>query len=72
MVSILLIELVELHFDEFMMFQRVNQGSEEWRAQTFFAHLQRGFEPLGLGLEVSNLRIVEWSHGVKMSRIAVR
>jgi hypothetical protein len=35
------VEVVELDFDQFMMFQRVIQGGEEMRANTFLAQLQR-------------------------------
>jgi hypothetical protein len=52
-----LLELVELHFDNFVMFEHLIQSGEELRAQTFFARLQRGLEPLGLGFETSDLRV---------------
>src|ERR1035441_6682075 len=67
---LLLLELVELHFDKFVMFQRVNQSGEELRAETFFAHLQRGLEPLSLGFEISDLRVGERIHVPKLRKSA--
>jgi hypothetical protein len=40
------------------MFQRIIQGCKELRAQTLFAHLQGGLEPLSLGFENTHVRVV--------------
>jgi nucleoid DNA-binding protein len=55
---LLLLELVEFHFDQLVMMQQFIQRPEELRAQTFLAHLQRGLEPLSLGFETSDLRTI--------------
>ena len=67
----LLFELVELHFNEFMMFQHSVKSGEELRAQALLADLERGFEPLGLGFEISDLRIGERIHGSKLLESAL-
>lgn len=53
----MLFEVVELHFDKFAVFQRIIQGCKELRAQTLFAHLQGGLEPLSLGFENTQVRV---------------
>ena len=67
---LLLLELVELHFDKFVMFEHLIQSGEELRAQTFFAYLQHGFEALSLGFEISDLRVGERIHGSKLRKSA--
>lgn len=67
----LLFELVELHFNEFMMFQHSVKSGEELRAQALLADLESGFEPLGLGFEISDLRIGERIHGSKLLESAL-
>src|SRR5271157_5416354 len=56
---LLLFELVELHLDEFMVVQFQVQGRQQLRTEAFLAELERGLEPLGLGLESARLRIGE-------------
>lgn len=58
----LLFVVVELHLDQFVMFQCVIQGGQELRAQTFLAHLQRRFESLCLGFEITYLGIGQTIH----------
>ena len=67
----LLFELVELHFNEFMMFQHSVKSGEELRAQALLADLESGFEPLGLGFEISDLRIGERIHVAKLPKSAL-
>ena len=62
----MLFEVVELHFDKLAMFQRIIQGCKELRAQTLFAHLQGGLEPLSLGFENTHVRVGERNHGAKI------
>ena len=47
---LLLLEIVELHLDQLVMFQGVVQSGEELRAQALLADLERGLEALSLGL----------------------
>ena len=57
---LLLLELVELHFDEFVMSQHFIQGGEELRTEALFADLEGSLEPLGLGFEIADLGFAEW------------
>jgi len=68
---LLLLELVELHFDQLMMFRHFIEGGEESRTEALFADLERGLEPLGLGFEITDLGVGEGCHSVKLSRMAV-
>jgi len=62
---LLLFELVELYFDEGMMFQHPVKSGEELRTEALIADLQRGLEPLGLGFEIPELRIGKRKHGAR-------
>jgi len=66
---LLLFEVVELHFDQCVIFQRVIQGGEELQVKTFFARFQPGLEPLGLGYESTYLRIGKRIHCAKIRKI---
>ena len=45
-----------------MLFQRIVQGDEELWREAFLADLERGFEPLGLGLESAYLVVNDRNH----------
>jgi hypothetical protein len=60
----LLFELVEFHFDEFMMFEHPVQSGEELRTEALFADLQSGLESLSLRLEITDLGVGERKHGL--------
>jgi len=68
---LLLLELIEPHFYELVMPQDLVKSGEELRAETFLADLERCLKPLGLGLEITYLRVAERIHCAKLSRIAV-
>ena len=47
----LLFEVVELHLDQFVVFQRVIQGGEELWAEALLADFQLGLERMGRARE---------------------
>src|ERR1051326_340921 len=53
---LLFLELVELHLDEFVVRQGLVHRLQEGVAQAGLADLEGGFEPLGKGLELADLR----------------
>jgi hypothetical protein len=59
---LLLLEIIELHFDQLVMFQRLIQGGDKFWAQTVFADFQHRLEMLASGFEVTYLRIGERYH----------
>jgi len=66
---LLVLEVVKLHFDQFMMLQRIVQRGEELWANAVFADLKRRFQPLGLGFECSYLRVGKRKHPSKFRPI---
>jgi MerR family transcriptional regulator, thiopeptide resistance regulator len=66
---LLLLEVVEFHFDQLPMFQRMIQGGKELRANAVFADLERGLQPLGLGFQSADFCVVERNHGPNFSPI---
>jgi len=52
------------------MFEHLVQRGKELRAQAYFAHLQRSFEPLSLGFETSDLRVGEREHGLMFEEVS--
>ena len=63
---LLLFELGEFHFDEFVMVQQLIQGCKKLRTETFLADLEHGLQPLGLGLESADLAVGERIHCAKL------
>ena len=59
---LLLLEMVKLDLDQFLGFERLIEGGEEWGAEALLAELERSLEPLRLGLESAGLRIAERKH----------
>ena len=68
----LLLELVELHFDQLVMIQLKVQRGEELRAESFPADLQRGLEALSLGLESADLGVGEREQRVRITAFGGR
>jgi hypothetical protein len=60
--------VLELHLDQFVMFQRLVQSGQELRTQTLLAHLQRRLEPLSLGFEITYLGIGQTIHRTKIRK----
>jgi hypothetical protein len=59
---LLLFEIVEFHFHESTMIHFMAQGVEELGADAFLTNLERGLEPLGLGLLIADLGVGEPIH----------
>jgi hypothetical protein len=55
-------EVVELHFQQFVMGQRLIEGSEEFRTETFFADLDAGFQPLSESFQIADLGVGQTFH----------
>ena len=69
-VPLLLLELVELYFDKFVMFEHLVQGGQELWTEALLANFQSSLELLGLRFEISDLRVGERIHVPKLHRIA--
>lgn len=64
----LILELVEFHLEQFVMFEGVIKGGDELRGETFLADAERGFEELAPGFEVADFGVVEQKHGDTMTK----
>jgi hypothetical protein len=56
---LLLLELVELHLDQFVVLQAFVHALEKLKAEAGFADLERGLHPLRGGFESADFRIGE-------------
>src|SRR5260221_8252437 len=66
---LLVLEIVEFHLDQFVVFQSMIQRCEKLRTEALLAHLEGGFEPLGLSFEIADLRITERKHATRVGEL---
>ncbi len=63
---LLILEIGEFYFEQFVMLQRLVEGGDELRRQAFFPDFQRWFQQLTARFEVADLSIGQFHWGSNM------